>query len=150
MLALNSRNNSASLVATKNARTPKARLPLGYVPNVQIVQYVQVVQRTHIGSDGLNDLNGLNYLNRLRAAFYVLLALKVFAACANFSVVRNPPRRGFTRAKSPRRQVRKLLVFTFAPLRLCARYSDSFGCGFAALGSLWLDRTSIASLGTVR
>jgi hypothetical protein len=66
----------------------KARLPLGYVPNVQIVQYVQVVQRTHFGSDGLNDLNGLpsinsgpeqhvegNYLNPLRASFYAPFAI---------------------------------------------------------------------------
>ena len=60
--------------------------------------------------------------------------LESFRGLRKFSVVRNPPRRGFTRAKSPRRQVRKLLVFTFAPLRLCGRYSDSFGCGSAALG----------------
>jgi hypothetical protein len=26
---------------------------------------------------------------------------------------------------------------SFAALRLCGRYSDSFGCGIAALGPLW-------------
>jgi hypothetical protein len=46
------------------------------------------------------------------------------------------------RAKSPRRQVRKFLASYFAPSRpfdsaqdmLCGKYSDSFGCGSAALG----------------
>jgi hypothetical protein len=36
------------------------------------------------------------------------------------------------------RPLRPLRPFDFAQDMLCGRYSDSFGCGPAALGSLWL------------
>ena len=55
-----SRLQVAGPVRKSSRFTTKARLLLGYVPNVQIVQYVQVVQRIPFGSDGLNILNGLN------------------------------------------------------------------------------------------
>src|SRR5262245_26712511 len=34
--------------------------------------------------------------------------------------------------------VRKFWASYFAPSRLCGKYSDSFGCGPAALGVMWL------------
>ena len=37
------------------------------------------------------------------------------------------------------RPLRPLRPFDFAQDMLCGRYSDSFGCGSAALGSLWLN-----------
>jgi hypothetical protein len=44
-----------------------------------------------------------------------------------------PPRR-------EERQVRiNIISFSLRPLRLCGRYSDSFGCGFAALGRMLFD-----------
>ena len=66
----------------------------------------------------------------------VLLCLKVFAAYVNFPTnetsrirISFPPRR-------EERQVRiNIISFSLRPVRLCGRYSDSFGCGAAALCS---------------
>src|SRR6266498_1743405 len=61
----------------------------------------------------------------LSFVFFVLRRLRKFFD-------RPPPTKN-RNLLAPSRQVRNPFFLTFAPLRLCARYCDSFGCRFAAL-----------------
>jgi hypothetical protein len=72
----------------------------------------------------------------------LVLWLKVFAVCANFAKVGNSRIGIFLAPSRQDAKVRKFLASYFASSRpfdvaqgmLCGKYSDSFGCGAAALG----------------
>ena len=49
--------------------------------------------------------------------------LESFRGLRKFSVVRNPPRRGFTRAKSPSSETFSFYLCAFASLRLCSGHA---------------------------
>src|SRR5262249_10493053 len=75
---------------------------------------------------------------------FVLLSLKVFAVCVNFPTYETSRIRIFVPPRREERQVRiNIISFSLRPLRLCGRYSDSFGYGSAALGP---SRSSFALL----
>jgi len=76
----------------------------------------------------------------IASANCVLISLNVVAACANFPATHSPPRRGFTRAKTQRRQVRKNKI-TFLE-RIHFRLSDL--CALASLREIF--RLSVAAL----
>ena len=70
---------------------------------------------------------------------FVLLYFRICARRAIFSHLENSRIRIFLAPRRPRTPSSETF-FYFAPLRLCGKCSDSFGCGFAALGASWLRR----------
>ncbi len=81
----------------------------------------------------------------------MFLALLYFGICARRANFSHLETLGF--GYSSRQDVKNAKfgnLFYFAPLRLCGKCSDSFGCGFAALGPLRLSSSfQIYALGGV-
>jgi hypothetical protein len=74
----------------------------------------------------------------LNFVLFVLLYLKICAAYANDLETESTRTRiclSLRKGKNSYKAIFTPRLRTLRPSRLCGRYSDSFGCGFAALGS---------------